>query len=184
MNLALLLTYLRIAMIPLFVWCFYRPTLWGYLGAIGIFIMAAFTDWLDGYLARSLRQASKFGAFLDPVADKLLVISALVLIISESSLPYIAIPVVIIACREIGVSALREWMATVGQAELVAVSYGGKLKTTLQMIAIIVLLISRDNYLDYLWIQVLGYFILNIAALLSISTILQYTRAALKHYHS
>jgi CDP-diacylglycerol--glycerol-3-phosphate 3-phosphatidyltransferase len=143
MNLPNLLTWLRIVLIPLFLSIYFLPDYW--LGgphkdvvATVMFAVAALTDWLDGYLARSLNQTSAFGAFLDPVADKLMVAAALILLVGLQRAD--AIIAVIIIGREIAISALREWMAKVGQSRSVAVSFIGKLKTTFQMIAILLLL--------------------------------------------
>jgi len=178
-NLALNLTYLRIALIPLFVVCFYIHNIFGYLATIGAFVIASITDWLDGYCARNLHLTSKFGAFLDPVADKLLVVTALVLVANETTMFFTIIPVLLIICREILVSALREWMAQVGQAAAVKVSFGGKIKTTIQLTAIIVLLCSRNGYwFDYLWIKVVGIILLYFAAGLSLWTLYQYVKVS------
>jgi CDP-diacylglycerol--glycerol-3-phosphate 3-phosphatidyltransferase/cardiolipin synthase len=138
-NLPNLLTWLRILAIPLFVGIFYFPHSWlspvnQNLVATLIFAGAAITDWLDGYLARVLNQTSAFGAFLDPVADKLMVSAALIVLVYLGRLD--APIALIIIGREITVSALREWMAQIGQSKSVAVSFLGKIKTTAQMIAI------------------------------------------------
>ena len=141
LNLPNLLTWMRILAIPLFVGILYSPPEWlsysdqNLLAAI-IFTGAAVTDWLDGYLARVLNQTSAFGAFLDPVADKLMVAIVLVLLVQSDPGWYVDIIAVIIIGREITISALREWMATIGDRSKVAVSWSGKLKTTLQMFGI------------------------------------------------
>lgn len=143
-NIPNILTFLRIASIPVFVVFFYLPVSWSYLATTIIFAAAAITDWLDGYLARKLKQTSAFGAFLDPVADKLMVAIALVMLVdvNPTSFPGIllAIPAGIIIGREIVISALREWMAEIGERAKVAVSVIGKIKTTAQMIALLLLL--------------------------------------------
>ncbi len=138
-----LLTLLRIVLIPVFVVAFYLPYPWAAPLATLLFILAALTDWLDGYLARRLNQMSAFGAFLDPVADKLMVVSALVLLVSDPRVEarvidvrLFAVVVIIIIGREITISALREWMAVLGRRARVAVSVIGKLKTIAQMMAI------------------------------------------------
>lgn len=138
-----ILTLLRILMIPVFVVVYYLPQHWASALAMGLFVAAALTDWLDGYLARRLNQISSFGAFLDPVADKLMVVAALVLLttdirIQREVLDYrlFAVVVLIVIGREITVSALREWMAELGERARVAVSFLGKLKTGSQMVAI------------------------------------------------
>lgn len=137
------LTWARIALIPLFVGVFYFPDSWlgtqqKNLSATLIFIIAAITDWFDGYLARALNQTSAFGAFLDPVADKLMVAAALILLVQLARVD--SIIAVIIIGREITISALREWMARIGQSAGVAVAFVGKLKTAAQMMAIPLLL--------------------------------------------
>lgn len=115
MNIPNLLTLLRVLLIPIFILLFYLPTSWSYLTASAVFALAAATDWLDGYLARRLGQSTPFGAFLDPVADKLMVAVALVLLVEEHANLWLTLPAVIIIGREIVVSALREWMAELGE---------------------------------------------------------------------
>lgn len=143
LNLPNLLTWLRILFIPMMAGVFYLPDGWvtpseANLLAAAFFGIAALTDWLDGYLARALGQTSAFGAFLDPVADKLMVAAALIVLVDLGRVaPLIAL---IIIGREITISALREWMAKAGKSASVAVSFVGKLKTTAQMIAIVLLL--------------------------------------------
>jgi CDP-diacylglycerol--glycerol-3-phosphate 3-phosphatidyltransferase/cardiolipin synthase len=143
LNLPNLLTWLRILLIPLMAGVFYLPSGWvtpyeANLLAAAFFGVAALTDWLDGYLARALGQTSAFGAFLDPVADKLMVAAALIVLIDlDRVAPLIGL---IIIGREITISALREWMAKAGKSASVAVSFVGKLKTTAQMVAIVLLL--------------------------------------------
>lgn len=135
-----LLTMLRLALIPVFVVVFFLPYSWAPPASAIIFALAGITDWLDGYLARKLRQSSRFGAFLDPVADKLMVAVALVLILQADPRLAVAIPVMIIIGREITISALREWMAELGARKHVAVTWLGKFKTAAQMLAIVLLL--------------------------------------------
>ncbi|ENO80353.1 CDP-diacylglycerol--glycerol-3-phosphate 3-phosphatidyltransferase [Thauera sp. 63] len=142
-NIPNTLTWARIALIPIFVGVFYLPDAWLSLPhknliATALFATAAITDWFDGYLARALGQTSAFGAFLDPVADKLMVAAALILLVQLARVD--AIIAVIIIGREITISALREWMARVGKSASVAVAYVGKLKTAAQMVAIPLLL--------------------------------------------
>src|SRR5574339_23376 len=136
MNIPNILTLLRIALIPVFVLFYYLPNHWSYLAATVVFALAAITDWLDGYLSRLLGETSAFGAFLDPVADKLMVATALVLIVDTNpsglSGIWIALPSVVIVGREIAVSALREHMAELGARAKGAVSMMGKVKTTTQ----------------------------------------------------
>lgn len=142
-NLPNTITWLRIALIPLFVVVFYLPYPWARPASALIFALAGLTDWLDGYLARRLEQTSAFGAFLDPVADKLMVAVALVLIVEADKTIYsvpIALSAAIIIGREITISALREWMAELGNRAAVAVSVVGKFKTIAQIVALILML--------------------------------------------
>jgi len=143
-NLPNLLTSLRILLVPVLVLFFYLPVSWSNEAATFIFMVAGATDWLDGYLARRLNQTSAFGAFLDPVADKIIVAVALILLVDENPTEYhglfLSIAAAIIIGREITISALREWMAEVGSRNNVAVSILGKVKTTAQMMALIFLL--------------------------------------------
>ncbi len=171
------LTLLRIGLIPVFVLAFYLP-LFGLNNYIttGLFFIAAVTDWFDGYLARRLEQQSDFGAFLDPVADKLMVGAALVLLVSAHPGPLLAIPAVIIIGREIAISALREWMANVGDTTRVAVSMIGKIKTTAQMLAIGFLLFEQS--LGDFPTMLIGYLLLYTAAALTLWSMALYTQAA------
>lgn len=174
MKIPNILTLLRILLIPVFVLLYYLPVEWAGLAAGAAFGLAAITDWFDGYLARKLDQASPFGAFLDPVADKLMVAIALVMLVETFASPWLTIPAVVIVGREIVISALREWMAEVGQRAHVAVSYIGKLKTTLQMIAILMLLVFTPGS-TLSWVGVAA---LYLAAVLTIWSMIQYLRAA------
>lgn len=183
LNIPNLLTLARIAMIPLFVLAYYLPFSWSNeLGAV-IFIVAAITDWWDGYLARKLDQFSPFGAFLDPVADKLMVAVALVVVVSDpqtaslslNSLAF-TVMVIIILGREITVSALREWMAELGKRASVGVSLLGKLKTAAQMVAISFLLV-RENLLGFPIFRI-GEVLLYLAAGLTLWSMVSYLRAA------
>ncbi|MEX0617664.1 MAG: CDP-diacylglycerol--glycerol-3-phosphate 3-phosphatidyltransferase, partial [Pseudohongiellaceae bacterium] len=142
MNWANLITYSRLVCIPIIIVLYLTEFPWHYLWAAGLFSLASLTDWADGYVARNFNQASEYGAFLDPVADKLLVVVVLVLLVANYSTVWFVLPVGAIIAREIIVSALREWMARRNQRDVVAVAFSGKLKTTVQMIAIIVLLAS------------------------------------------
>jgi CDP-diacylglycerol--glycerol-3-phosphate 3-phosphatidyltransferase/cardiolipin synthase len=178
-NLPNTLTWLRIWLIPLFVAVFYLPDGWLpkhqiNLIATGLFALASVTDWLDGWLARRLNQTSAFGAFLDPVADKLMVAAALIVLV-DLQRAGIAASLIIIG-REIAISALREWMAKEGKSGSVAVSFIGKLKTTAQMIAIL-LLLFHDPLLG-LNSQWLGRWLLDIAAFLTLWSMLHYLRMA------
>lgn len=177
MTLANQLTLFRISLIPIFVVVFYLPYNWSYPVSAAIFAVAAITDWLDGYVARKYNQSTPFGAFLDPVADKLMVVVALVLLTSVHPSAWFAVPAAVIVGREIVISALREWMAEVGARASVAVSYIGKIKTTLQMLSIIVLLaFDPDGYYEF---TVLGFVLLYVAALLTLWSMIIYIRAAL-----
>jgi CDP-diacylglycerol--glycerol-3-phosphate 3-phosphatidyltransferase len=180
-NLPNTLTWLRIALIPLFVAVFYLPDGWVPKHAINVtaailFLLASVTDWLDGWLARRLNQMSAFGAFLDPVADKLMVAAALIVLV-DLDRAGIAASLIIIG-REIAISALREWMAKEGQSKSVAVSYIGKLKTTAQMIAITLLL--YHDPLAGLPTQWLGRWLLDIAAFLTLWSMAHYLLMAWK----
>jgi cardiolipin synthase len=179
-NLPNALTWLRIVMIPLFVGVFYFPptslSLAGQnLAATVIFTAAAVTDWLDGYLARKLDQQSAFGAFLDPVADKLMVAAALIVLVKLGRLD--AIVAVIIIGREITISALREWMATLGASRSVAVSFLGKIKTVSQMIAIPLLLYS--DAIGVFHPQAWGTWLILLAAGLTLLSMFYYLKMAL-----
>lgn len=174
MNWANLVTYSRIALIPVVVSVYYSDMVYANFLAALIFTIAAVSDWLDGYLARRLDLSSEYGAFIDPVADKLLI--AVVLLLLVTVYPVIWIATSIIIAREILVSALREWMATRGNRDSVAVAFSGKLKTTVQMIAIIALLLAGSSLPD--WILTLGLGLIYLAALLSIWSMVHYFRNA------
>ncbi len=180
-NIPNLLTWLRILLIPVFVTVFYLadsridPHLKNVIST-GVFILAAVTDWLDGYLARKLNQSSAFGAFLDPVADKLMVAAALILLVELGRAD--AFIAFIIIGREITISALREWMAKVGESGSVAVSMLGKIKTTFQMVAITSLL--YHDYLLGINCQYVGSILLYIAALLTLWSMGYYLMLAMQ----
>lgn len=184
------LTFGRIFLVPLIVIFFYLPFSWAHPVAAALFALGSITDWLDGYLARYLKQSTKLGAFLDPVADKLMVSVALVLIVAEptsqrfDAIAYygimpavlLTIPAAIIVAREIIVSALREWMAEVGKRTHVAVSQLGKFKTAVQMISLMILLYC--DITTNIKLLILGYFLLYVAAVLTIWSMIIYLRAA------
>jgi len=175
------LTLLRIALIPCLILVFYLSdqTLSLYqknLTATSIFLFAAITDWLDGYFARRLNQTSDFGAFIDPVADKLIVIAALILLVELGRVE--SIVAFIIIAREFTISSLREWMAMLGKSGSIAVAFIGKLKTTLQMIAILFLL-YYENIL-FFPIALIGKILIYIAALLTIISMIYYLKIAFK----
>jgi len=176
LNIPNILTLLRIALIPIFVLVFYLPVPWAHAASALIFALAAVTDWLDGYLARRLGQMSKFGAFLDPVADKLMVVIALVLLVQENHSPWFAVPAAIIVGREIVISALREWMAELGKRQKVAVSVVGKIKTIAQMVALL-LLLYRDPLFGLPTLTI-GFVLLYIAAALTLWSMVMYIQAA------
>ena len=180
-----LVTLLRILLIPLIVGIFYLPDAWlsfegKNIAATGVFIIAAITDWLDGYLARKLNQMSAFGAFFDPVADKLVVVGALIVLLYLNRVDMVV--ALIIIGREIAISALREWMATVGQAKSVAVAFIGKLKTVLQMVAIPLLLFG-DELFGIIDCHALGTVLIYIAAVLTVISMLYYLRRAMPVAH-
>ncbi|ABF13827.1 CDP-diacylglycerol--glycerol-3-phosphate 3-phosphatidyltransferase [Candidatus Palibaumannia cicadellinicola] len=140
LNIPICLTLCRIVTIPFFVLAFYLPFKWGPLASALIFLMAAITDLFDGFLARYWQQTTRFGAFLDPVADKVMVAVALVLIAEHFHAWWITLPVVTVITREILVSALREWMAKIGKDHSIVVTWISKIKTTVQILALIALL--------------------------------------------
>ena len=183
LNAPNLVTLSRIVLIPLIIGIFYVPDQWLGLqaknvAATAVFIFAAITDWLDGYLARRLNQMSAFGAFLDPVADKLMVAGALIVLLELGRVG--AVVTLIVIGREIAVSALREWMATVGQSRSVAVAFIGKLKTVSQMVAV-PLLLFHDPLFELVDCQWLGTILINVAAVLTVISMLYYMRKALPH---
>ena len=176
-NLANIVTLIRVALVPLVVLLFFAEFTGHHLWAAAIFTAASISDWLDGYLARKLNQTSEFGAFLDPVADKLLVVMALVLLAANHPHIWFVLPTAVIIAREVFVSALREWMATSNQRNLVKVGYIGKVKTTVQMIAIIVLMAADETWPQtILW---LGYVLIYVSAVFSLWSMIQYLSAAL-----
>ena len=149
---------------------------WSIFASGMLFALAAVTDWLDGYLARRMKQTTPFGAFLDPVADKLIVVSALIVLITYHHNAWLTIPSLIIVGREIVISALREWMAEMNDSVAIAVSYLGKVKTTLQMIAITFLLIVPVESQSIA--MKMGYILLYLAAVMTLWSMWQYLRAA------
>lgn len=178
MNIPNLLTVLRVLLIPCFILLFYMPYQWSYMAASSVFAVAAATDWLDGYLARRLQQSTPFGAFLDPVADKLMVAVALVLLVQTHAKFWLTLPAAVIIGREIVVSALREWMAELGARAHVAVSNLGKWKTAAQMLALVILL-GNPPAVTF-WV-ILGYGLLLVAAGLTLWSMVHYLLAAWPH---
>jgi CDP-diacylglycerol--glycerol-3-phosphate 3-phosphatidyltransferase/cardiolipin synthase len=184
-NLPTALTWLRILLIPVFVAVYYVPDAWltsstrNWTG-MWLFSVAAITDWLDGWLARRWGQTSAFGAFLDPVADKLMVAAALIILVwLDRAASYLAI---IIIGREIAISALREWMALLGRTKNVAVAFVGKVKTVAQMTAIIALLL-HEPLIPGVSTPLLGTFALWVAAILTLWSMFHYLRLAAPHLH-
>jgi CDP-diacylglycerol--glycerol-3-phosphate 3-phosphatidyltransferase len=175
-NLANILTWIRIAAIPVVAWCFLSSIEFSRPIAGIVFGVAAITDMLDGYVARKLGQTSRFGEFLDPVADKLMVATALVLLVQSDPRIVIAMIAMIIIGREITVSALREWMAGLGAREEVKVSVAGKVKTALQMFGIAFMVYERDLF--GIEIYDLGFILLLAAAGMTLWSMVVYLRAA------
>tara|TARA_R110002073_G_scaffold2938_5_gene19484 strand:+ start:51262 stop:51825 length:564 start_codon:yes stop_codon:yes gene_type:complete len=178
-----MITLARLALIPVFVLAFYLPYRHAAIAAAIIFVIAGITDALDGYLARRMGLTSRFGAFLDPVADKLMVAAALVMLVHQHNTIWLTLPSIVIISREITVSALREWMAEIGARARVAVSGIGKVKTILQIVAITGLL-ARSPLVDsagdiimtpFLW---LSYSALYVATVLTLWSMFAYLRAA------
>jgi len=176
-NIPNILTLSRIALIPVFIACYYWPYIHAPLASAAIFALAAFTDWLDGYIARRLNLVSPFGAFLDPVADKLMVVIVLVVLLQANPELVLALPIAVIIGREITVSALREWMAELGTRKVVKVSVLGKWKTALQMLSIIMLLAGGSSFLPE-WIWPLGLGFLYIASIMTFWSMVLYLKAA------
>ena len=178
-NVPNVLTWLRIIMIPVVIGVFYLPAAWlssweRNLIATVVFAVAAITDWLDGYLARRLNQISAFGAFLDPVADKLMIAAALIVLVELSRVN--AIIAVVIIGREIAISAMREWMAKIGQSKSIAVNFLGKVKTISQMIAVPMLL--YHDRIGAFNPQRVGTWLIYLAAILTLVSMFYYLKLA------
>ena len=169
-------TLLRILLVPVIVVFYYLPFASVHVIATVLFILASFTDFLDGFLARRWKVSSGLGAFLDPVADKILVVICLTMLVSQERLSVIVLATLIIVAREMIVSGLREWMAEVGKRAHVAVSYIGKWKTCCQMLAIILLLYSSST--SPFWITWTGVVLIYIAAVLTLWSMSMYIKAA------
>ena len=176
-----ILTLFRIALIPVLVIVFYLPQHWTNFAATFVFALGALTDWADGWIARRWNQYSAFGAFLDPVADKLAVTVALLLIVELHHTHWMTLLAVVIVGREIAISALREWMAEVGAGGKVKVAWLGKIKTIVQMLAICFLLYRQD--LVGLPIFLIGEVMLSVAAALTLVSGYGYLRAAWPSLH-
>jgi len=172
-NIPNILTSFRIFLIPIFVVVYYLPVPWAAQAAAGVFFLAGLTDILDGYLARRLNQSTPFGAFLDPVADKIMVAVSLVMIVEHYATIWIAIPAMIMIGREIVISALREWMAEMGKRASVAVSRIGKIKTFSQMMALFLLIWQQSVMMEWA-----GFGFMFIATVLTLWSMVVYLKAA------
>jgi len=182
-NLPTWLTLFRVALLPVMVAVFYLPFPGHNITAAIVFVLAAITDWLDGYLARRMNLTSAFGAFLDPVADKLMVAVTLFLLVESDpttgwSSILLALTSAVIVGREISISALREWMAEIGMSATVKVALVGKLKTVMQMVALVVLIVQHEKEATALRIYHIGEGLLVIAGILTIWSGVYYLRAA------
>ncbi|KAK4529806.1 hypothetical protein CCYA_CCYA02G0663 [Cyanidiococcus yangmingshanensis] len=178
-NLPNALTLSRLILLPLIVVCFYIPRDWAALACVALFGLSSLTDSLDGYVARRLNLTSVWGAFLDPVADKLSILTVLVLLVERHATIWITGPVLLILLREVTITALREWMATRGLRDVVAVNQQGKLKTVLQMTSVFLLLLAQTSIGLPRGVFYLGMVLLQIAAILSVTSGYAYFRAAL-----
>ena len=176
-NIPTLLTILRLILIPFFFLASYLPFSWSSLLCTAFFCLASLTDWFDGFLARRLKQSTHFGAFLDPVADKVTVTIALVLIMQHYHVWWVSLPAGTMITREIAISALREWMAKIGKFGITTVSWAGKLKTAVQMLALTGML-WRPNFL----VEYIGILLLFIAAMLTAWSMLQYFFSAFRSF--
>jgi len=182
MNIANLLTSFRILCIPLLVLFFYLPVTWGQTTAAIIFAVVGWTDWFDGWVARKFDMQSRLGAFLDPVADKLMVAASLVLLVEQHATIWIAAPAVVIISREITVSALREWMAEYGELSAIKVINIAKFKTLMQLSAIFFLLLAGKeetmaSIFDHSWLYMWGYVFLYVAVGLTLWSMMIYLQA-------
>ena len=177
LNIPNSITLFRIVLIPVFIVCFFLPDFsWKHLLLTILFFVAGISDWFDGYLARRLKQQSAFGAFLDPVADKLMVATAMALLVSAHPGALMALPAVVIIGREIAVSALREWMAELGENNKVKVSFIGKVKTFTQLWAIGFLIYEKE--IGSIQPMLVGYVLLYVAAILTLWSMFVYLNAA------
>ncbi len=173
-NIPNLLTVTRIILIPVIVVLFYMPLPYGNYFTMFVFLIAVLTDWLDGLVARKLQQTSNFGTFLDPVADKLLVSVVLIVLLQINPTIWLLFPVIIIISREIGVSAMREWMAKNGRSAVIAVSFKGKAKTFLQMAALALLIVGSGEIYSYHFL--FGLVLLYLATILTLWSLLEYLK--------
>lgn len=184
-NLPNQITFFRILLIPIFIIVFYLPVSWNHFGAFAVFWVAAISDILDGYLARKLNQSSAFGAFIDPVADKLMVTSALVILIQDYQVWWITLTALLMIGREIFISALREFMSSRGKRDVVAVSTLGKKKTFAQMLGIMGLIWQPDYdvslyffSIPYEFLMFIAYGSYAIAIILTVWSMISYFKAA------
>jgi CDP-diacylglycerol--glycerol-3-phosphate 3-phosphatidyltransferase len=176
-NIPNTLSMVRIALIPVFIYVYYLPFDWSHIAATVLFTIAGITDWFDGYLARKLGQQSLLGAILDPLADKLMVVVVLILLVADNPQNnWLLFSTVIIITREIFIATLREWMAEQGEGSKVAVSFAGKVKTTVQMIALGFLIFKHDFM--GLPVYQIGIILLVFAAFLTIISMINYIYAA------
>ena len=179
------ITLFRIILIPVFVIIFYLPLSWSHFGAFAVFWLAAVSDILDGYLARKLNQSSAFGAFIDPVADKLMVVVALVMIAQDYHSWLISVAAIVMIAREVFISALREFMSSRGKRDIIAVSNMGKYKTAAQMLGIMGLIWQPDYDIPLVFfhfpheiLNALSYGFYFIATILTVTTLVSYFKAA------
>lgn len=179
------ITMFRIILIPVFVIVFYLPISWNHFGAFVVFWLASISDALDGYLARKMNLSSAFGAFIDPVADKLMVVCSLAMLIEDYQLWYVTVPAAIMISREIFISALREFMSSRGCRNVIAVSNMGKWKTAAQMLGIMGLIWQPDYdiplilfYLPHEVINYAAYIFYTIATVLTVWSMIEYFKAA------
>lgn len=177
-NLANGLTLFRIALLPVMVVVFYLPYHWTHLAAAAIFCLAGVTDWADGWIARRFKMTTAFGAFLDPVADKLAVMTALLLVVQSHPTVFLTLVSIVIIGREIAITALREWMATAGARASIKVAFIGKLKTTFQLVALLCLLYQEP--IAGIPVFTVGEVLLAIAAILTLSSGAMYLVAAFR----
>lgn len=175
------LTLLRILLIPVMVIFFYWDAPWASFMTALVFGLAGITDWADGYYARKLKLESRFGAFLDPVADKLIVVAALILLVEREATMWMTLAALAIVGRELVISALREWMAQTGQRDQVAVAYIGKLKTTAQIVALIGLLYNQDLW--FIPLREIGLVTLGVATFLTLYSMMQYLWPVLRSFN-
>ena len=176
MNTPLMLTLLRILAIPFILIIYLLPFSWAHPAAAVLFAITAFTDWLDGYLARSLSQVTQLGAFLYPVADKLLIFLSFIIVLSSHLVPHLTIAAIIIVGREIAISALREWMSVIGKRAGVAVTWIAKFKTMIQMLALLLLVWYYPG--ASIWVKWVGAILLYVAAILTLWSMLIYLKVA------